>query len=110
MSRRHFPTRDGWRPSPFQLAQSPPRPRRDTPVSNRRSRTLILLAAVAAAGGLAVPALVRPPGRAAAAPQEAQPKDQPPTADQTRRPDEEAVRKANAEYVDALNRGDADAA
>src|SRR5689334_20272640 len=80
-------------------------------MTHRRPHPFILLTALAAGGALAAAALLRPTDRAAAAPQAPQPpqaNEQPAAPAPDRRADEAAIRKAIADYVAALNKGDLD--
>lgn len=73
-----------------------------------RFRTLTLLVAVAAVGAVAASGLLRPPPRAGAAGPEAnraEPAPQQPAASAG----EQAIRKAFAAYLEAMNKGDLDA-
>jgi uncharacterized protein (TIGR02246 family) len=78
-------------------------------VTHRLPSLLLQLTALAASAALAAAALVRPTDRATAAPQAPRANDPPAAANSDRRADEAAVRKAFADYVAVLNKGDLDA-
>jgi uncharacterized protein (TIGR02246 family) len=75
----------------------------------RRPTTLLLLTALAAVAALATTVLAPLARRAAAAPQTAGAKDAPGATSPTRRADEDAIRKATAAYMNAVNQCDLNA-
>jgi uncharacterized protein (TIGR02246 family) len=79
---------------------------RTTPMTFRRPTTLVLLTALAAAGVLTATALAPPAGRVEAGGQAAEPTQRPAAAAPDRRTDEQALRKAAGDYVEAINGGD----